>query len=92
LGHAYALSGRRAEALRLTQDTKLSFEEGGLSDLKVSYIYIGLGDYETAFRHLQRDLQQRDPELPYINADPVFDPVRDDPRFVAILRAIGLAQ
>jgi TolB-like protein/tetratricopeptide (TPR) repeat protein len=92
LGHAYALSGRRAEALRLTQDTKLPFEEGGLSDLKVSYIYIGLGDYDIALRHLERDLQQRDPELPYINADPVFDLVRNDPRFIAILRAMGLAQ
>lgn len=92
LGHAYALSGRREEALRLLKDAKLSFEEGGLSDLKVSYIYVGLGDYDEALRHLERDLEQRDPELPYINRDPVFDPVRQDPRFVAILRAMGLAK
>jgi adenylate cyclase len=92
MGHACALSGRREEARRLLQDAKLQFEEGGLSDLKVSYIYIGLGEYDEALRHLQRDLEQRDPELPYINRDPVFDPVREDPRFVAILRAMGLAK
>jgi len=92
LGHAYAMSGRREEAIRLLRDAKLSFEEGGLSDLKVSYIYIGLGDYDQALRHLERDLEQRDPELPYINADPVFDPVRKDPRFVAIVRAMGLSK
>jgi len=92
LGHAYAMSGRREEATRLLRDAKLPFEEGGLSDLKVSYIYIGLGDYDQALRQLERDLEQRDPELPYINADPVFDPVRKDPRFVAIVRAMGLSK
>ena len=92
LGHAYAKSGRRAEAIRLLRDAKLPFEEGGLSDLKVSYIYMGLGDYDQALRHLELDLEQRDPELPYINADPVFDPVRNNPRFVAVLRAMGLAK
>ena len=92
LGHAYAMSGKREEAIHLLQDANLPYEEGGLSDLKVSYIYVGLGDYDQAFRHLERDLEQRDPELPYINVDPVFDPIRGDPRFVAILRAMGLGK
>ncbi len=92
LGHAYAMSGHREEAIRLLQDANLPYEQGGLSDLKVSYIYIGLGAYDQTFRHLEHDLEQRDPELPYINVDPVFDPIRSDPRFVAILRAMGLGK
>jgi TolB-like protein/tetratricopeptide (TPR) repeat protein len=92
LGHAYAMSGHREEALRLLQDASLSFEDGGLSDLKLACIYMGLDDKDNVFLHLERDFQQRDTELPYINADPVFDPVRDDPRFVALLQKMGLAK
>ena len=92
LGHAYAMSGRRVEAMRLLKDANLSFDEGGLSDLRLAYIYVGLGDKENVFLHLERDFLQRDTELPYINADPIFDPVRNDPRFVSILQKIGLAK
>jgi TolB-like protein/tetratricopeptide (TPR) repeat protein len=92
LGHAYAMSGHRVEAMRLLKDANLSFDEGGLSDLRLAYIYVGLGDKENVFLHLERDFQQRDTELPYINADPIFDPVRNDPCFVSILQEIGLAK
>ena len=78
--------------MQLLQDANLPYDQGGLSDLKVSYAYVALGDYDEAFRHLECDLEQRDPELAYINAGPVFDPVRNHPRFVAILRAMDLAK
>ncbi len=56
------------------------------------YIYLALGDRDQTFKHLERDLDLRDPELPYINADPVFDPVRNEPRFAAILKKMGLSK
>lgn len=92
LGHAYAKAGRVQEARLLLKDANIGFENGGLSDLKTSYIYMGLGDYDRALQLLEHDYQQRDPELPYINGDPVFDPVRNDPRFIAILRKMHLAR
>jgi TolB-like protein/Flp pilus assembly protein TadD len=92
LGHAYAKSGRTKEALALLKDSNLDFEQGGLSALRTSYIYMGLGDREQALRNLEHDYEQRDPDLPSINADPVFDPLRDDPRFVAIVRKMHLSQ
>lgn len=91
LGHAYAMSGRREEAISLLKNANLSFEEGGLSDLKLAYIYMGLGDRENVLEHLERDFQQRDTELPYINVDPIFNPVRREPRFVILLQRMGLS-
>ncbi len=91
LGHAYAMSGQRKEAVALLRDAGLPFESGGLSGLKTAYIYVALGDYDRAFDNLEREYQLRNPELPYVNADPVFNPVRYDPRFVALLRKLGLA-
>jgi TolB-like protein/Flp pilus assembly protein TadD len=92
LGHAYAKSGRIKEATALLQSANASFEQGGLSDLKAAYIYMGLGDQDRVFQLLERDYEQRDPELPYINVDPVFDPVRNHPRFVALVRKMRLSQ
>ena len=93
LGHAYAKSGRAKEARALLQQfTNVDFEQGGLSDLKTSYIYMGLGEQDRVFELLEKDYEERDPELPYINADPVFDPVRTHPRFVALVRKMGLPQ
>jgi TolB-like protein/Flp pilus assembly protein TadD len=92
LGHAYARSGREKEARALLQSGNQRFEQGGLSDLKASYIYVGLGETDTALALLEGDFEQHDPELPYINADPVFDPIRNHPRFVALIGKMGLRQ
>jgi TolB-like protein/Flp pilus assembly protein TadD len=92
LGHSLGLSGRSDEARKFLADANLPFEQGGLSNLKLSYIYLALGDRDRAFKHLEQDFEQRDPELPYANADPVFDPVRNDPRFIALMRKIGVAR
>jgi TolB-like protein/Flp pilus assembly protein TadD len=92
LGHAYGMSGQAQKARELLKDSRLEFEKGGLSDLKVAYIYLALGDRDEAIRHLKLDFDKRDPELPYVNADPVFDPVRNDPRFIALLKRMGLSR
>jgi TolB-like protein/Flp pilus assembly protein TadD len=90
LGHALALSGHRAEAIHLLNSAGLEYEQGGLSELKSAYIYLALGERDSALRQLERDYEQRDPELPYINADPVFDPIRGDSRFISLLKKMGL--
>jgi TolB-like protein/Flp pilus assembly protein TadD len=92
LGHAYAKAGQVKEARALLQFANAGFEQGGLSNLKASYIYMGLGEQDRVFELLEKDYDERDPELPYINADPVFDPVRTHPRFVALIRKMGLPQ
>ncbi|MBP1779164.1 MAG: hypothetical protein H6Q86_5175, partial [candidate division NC10 bacterium] len=41
---------------------------------------------------LERAYKERDPNLPYINCQPLWDPLRPEPRFQAILRRMGLPQ
>jgi DNA-binding winged helix-turn-helix (wHTH) protein len=49
-----------------------------------------LGDREGAIEELERAYELRNVNLLYIAVDPVFDAIRDEPRFQAILRGMGL--
>jgi eukaryotic-like serine/threonine-protein kinase len=82
--------GKKAEA------EKVSRQLGRLS--KTEYIpyslqalpYIGLGKYDEAFRLLQRACDELETAMNDINVDPMFDPLRNDPRFVRLKQKIGL--
>jgi TolB-like protein/DNA-binding winged helix-turn-helix (wHTH) protein/Flp pilus assembly protein TadD len=54
--------------------------------------YLGVGDKEKAVDWLVKAYQQRTNELTKLKVDPVFDPLRNDPRFQDLLRRVGLLQ
>ena len=49
------------------------------------------GDAEGALTALEEAVAARQFHVPFVNADPVFDGLRDHPRFIALMREIGLA-
>jgi len=90
LGHAYAMAGRRDDALKLLKEMLAKRDANNLSDLHIGYTYAGLGDANALFDQFNRAYRRRDPDLPYLNADPIFDVFRADPRFAGMLRKLGL--
>ena len=52
-------------------------------------IYIGLGDKDRAFEWLGKAIDQQDTSL-FVQPDPLYDPLRGDPRFSALLRRMKL--
>ena len=53
--------------------------------------YALLGDKEQALAGLEKSYEARDFLLPFVNTDPVFDNLRAEPRYQAVLRRMGLA-
>jgi TolB-like protein/Flp pilus assembly protein TadD len=88
LGYAYALAGRKAEARAILRQLETG-SGGTVRALPVARVYIGLGDREQAFSWLEKAVDQRDVALLPI-ADPVYDGLRGDPRFHALLDRAGL--
>ena len=52
-------------------------------------VYVGLGDYDQLFQWLEKAESQHDVNLG-LNSDPMYDPLRCDPRFRQWLTASAL--
>jgi TolB-like protein/tetratricopeptide (TPR) repeat protein len=87
---ANARSGHRAEALRLLQQLKQRQQRGYVPAAAFVNAYLGLGDRENALAWCERAYQEKSDILQWIKVHPFFDSVRDDPRFIDLIRKIGL--
>jgi len=91
LGHAYAASGRTAEAKQVLADLQqLQQGQRYVSPYTVAAIYAGLGDDVQAFKWLETAIEGRDIWLMNLKVDPVFAKLRSKRQFTDILARIRL--
>jgi TolB-like protein/tetratricopeptide (TPR) repeat protein len=90
LATAYALAGRRMEALRLVRELKRRGQKAYVPAGVFINPYLGLGDYDEAFAAFERAYQEKSNILQFLKVHPFFDPVRNDPRFRDLLHRVGL--
>ncbi|MDQ3908337.1 MAG: tetratricopeptide repeat protein [Acidobacteriota bacterium] len=92
LGNVYAVSGRRDEALKMLSELQASAKSRYVSPYFFAIIYTGLGDKDQAFAYLNKAYEEHNDYLIYLKVEPLFDPLRSDPRFADLLRRVGLPQ
>lgn len=90
LGYVLAISGKKAEALKLLKEVQAKYERHEALGKDVAGIYAGLGDKDQVFIWLEKDFQARVGPLSRIRWEPPFESVRSDPRFADLLRRMGL--
>jgi serine/threonine protein kinase len=90
LGYAYGRSGNRGRAEEHLLELTARAAHGYVSAMWMAMIHLGLNDLESLFAWLDRAFEERDGSLILITAAVEFDPVRDDRRFKALLRRMGL--
>jgi TolB-like protein/DNA-binding winged helix-turn-helix (wHTH) protein/Flp pilus assembly protein TadD len=89
LGYALARAGRRDEA-RVELEWMLGrSKERFLSPYNVALVYHGLGETDEALAWLGRGVEQRDPRMTFLGAEPKWNNLRSDPRFQGLLRRVG---
>jgi DNA-binding winged helix-turn-helix (wHTH) protein/TolB-like protein/Tfp pilus assembly protein PilF len=89
-GYAQARSGNTRKARELLEQLTRRSRTENVPAYSMAIICIGLGERDKALEWLDKASQDRSPYLVYAKADPLLDPVRSDPRFVALLQRIGL--
>jgi len=87
LGYAYGASGDRARAMAEMEDLKRRSLHGHVLPFNLALVYIGLGDRERALDHLERAYAS-DSQWMGLKNDRIFDPLRSEPRFVALMRKL----
>jgi tetratricopeptide (TPR) repeat protein len=92
LGWVYAMSGRRADALKIAKEFKDLSSHTYVDFYEIAGIYAGLGDKDEAFRWLEKGYKERSGGMVYLGMDVLWYGMHSDPRYVDLLRRIGLPQ
>jgi adenylate cyclase len=92
LGYALGKAGLPAEAIAAVKKLSAGDRYGIISFFDIALAYTGLGDVDKAVEALGKAHQRREALVVLFNPDvfPMFDPIRSDPRFRAILDSLGL--
>lgn len=89
LGLAYGVCGRAAEARAILD--RLHASDRYILPTSFGLVHLGLGEIDAAFDWFERAVEERDQLMMPILSYAHFDPIRDDPRFYALLRKMNLA-
>ena len=61
-----------------------------VSPFCTALVYLGLGDKEWALDGLDKAYEARSQWITRLKVDRMFDPLRSEPRFIALLKKVGL--
>jgi tetratricopeptide (TPR) repeat protein len=93
LAYAYAVAGRRREALKILDEQKKLAQQRYVSPFNFAIIYTGLGDKDRAFEYLSKAVDEHVRLIAReIKVRPRFDSLRSDPRYPVLLRHMNLDQ
>jgi serine/threonine protein kinase/tetratricopeptide (TPR) repeat protein len=92
LGWVYAVSGRRADALKIAKEFKDLSSHAYVDFYQFATIYAGLGDKDEAFRLLEKAYEEHSSSMTFLAVDPFWYSMRSDPRYTDLLRRMRLPQ
>jgi serine/threonine protein kinase/tetratricopeptide (TPR) repeat protein len=92
LGIAYAKAGRREKAEEVINRFKELAKTQYVPHCRIGSIYVALGEKEKGFAEFETAFEDRDWDLFRLKVDPLFAPLRDDPRFKEMLRRLNLPE
>jgi hypothetical protein len=90
-GYNYAVSGKETEARKALKELKDRSSHESIPPLRFAIIYSGLGQKDQALEWLNKAYDELDLLLIYIKVSPFFDPLRNEPGFLALLEQLHLA-
>ena len=90
VGYSHARLGERSAALRIIEELTSASEHSFIPAFLYALVYAGLEDKDQAFGWLEKAYEERFNRLAYLKQDALWDPLRSDPRFIDMLRRLGI--
>jgi serine/threonine-protein kinase len=95
LAYVYAKSGNRARAQQIVDRLEARRKAERVPPVSFLVAYLGLGEYDKALDALEEAARDHDVSLFSVSSlvpDEIYDPVRSNPRFTAVLRQMNLLE
>jgi len=90
IGFVYAKTGKMTEAKQILEDMIEHARQGLVPKNFIAGFYFMIEDTEKGFTWLEEAFEERERVLTLIKFDPLYDDVRSDPRFKAMLKKMNL--
>ena len=90
LGFAYAAARKRDEAARIIQEVQEQWKGEPAVAYWVGLTYTLLGEKQQGLEWLEKSFESRLGLVMILNVEPIWEPLRSEPRFQALLRKLGL--
>ena len=92
LGYAYAVAGQINEAGEILRQLEELSNQRYVSPVDLAMLHVGLDNNEQAIEYLDKAYEEHADRMSWIKVNPVFDPLRSDPRFQALLQQMNFPE
>jgi TolB-like protein len=92
LGYCLASMGKKDEALRVVKELEERYISRTSPGYFIARVYGGLGNSDSVYAWLNKDFENHSGSVIWLSYDPQWESYRSDPRFVDILKKIGLKE
>ncbi|MBI3653915.1 MAG: winged helix-turn-helix domain-containing protein [Acidobacteria bacterium] len=89
IGYSYATSGRINEARKVLDELLEASQQHYVEPYFIALLYTALGEKDEAFAWLEKGYEEHILTMGELKVDPMFDSLRDDPRFTDLLQRMG---
>jgi TolB-like protein/DNA-binding winged helix-turn-helix (wHTH) protein/Tfp pilus assembly protein PilF len=92
LVYLYGRMGQKDKARAELRKLEAMKDKQPPDPVAMAMAYIGVGNNDAALHSLEKAYADRSNELTALKVEPVYDPLRGEPRFQELLRHVGLAE
>jgi len=90
LGHVYASSGNAVAAHKVLDTLFIVSKQEPVSPFFFALVYAGLNDKENALKWLEKSYEEKSGSVRYLKMEPRIQNLRNEPRYIALMKKIGL--
>ncbi len=87
-GFAKAVTGKKEEAQRIFDDLLQQSNTSYVPSYDLATVSVGMGNKEESIKFLEQAYINREPWMPFIGMNPLFNSLRENPQFQALVEKI----
>jgi tetratricopeptide (TPR) repeat protein len=89
LGYTYAKNGQRDKAMETVEELDQLSRQRFVTPFCQALVYLGLGENSQAIDWLEKAYEERSTWMGWLKVEPIYDPIRSDPRFQALYQKMN---